>query len=98
MEINSKQLAYLASFLTGIKESRMLEDSGFLNYISELSRWSTDLSSRAQEDIVDLIEAYHNHTENKSTNVDNKSQRVYMDGCFDLVHSGHFNAIRQVII
>jgi len=25
-----------------------------------------------------------------------KVNRLYMDGCFDLVHSGHFNAIRQV--
>lgn len=24
-----------------------------------------------------------------------KKDRIYMDGCFDLMHSGHFNAIRQ---
>ncbi|CAG9318526.1 unnamed protein product [Blepharisma stoltei] len=24
-----------------------------------------------------------------------KMDRIYMDGCFDLMHSGHFNAIRQ---
>lgn len=24
-----------------------------------------------------------------------KVKRLYVDGCFDLVHSGHFNAIRQ---
>jgi len=24
-----------------------------------------------------------------------KSDRGYTDGCFDLAHSGHFNAIRQ---
>jgi hypothetical protein len=23
--------------------------------------------------------------------------RIYLEGCFDLMHSGHFNAIRQVI-
>ncbi len=26
----------------------------------------------------------------------NKPTRIYVDGCFDLMHSGHFNAIRQV--
>ena len=26
---------------------------------------------------------------------DVKSDRGYFDGCFDLCHSGHFNAIRQ---
>lgn len=25
-----------------------------------------------------------------------KVKRLYVDGCFDLMHSGHFNAIRQV--
>jgi ethanolamine-phosphate cytidylyltransferase len=24
-----------------------------------------------------------------------KVKRLYVDGCFDLVHSGHFNALRQ---
>lgn len=24
-----------------------------------------------------------------------KTERGYVDGCFDLCHSGHFNAIRQ---
>jgi bifunctional ADP-heptose synthase (sugar kinase/adenylyltransferase) len=24
-----------------------------------------------------------------------KVVRVYMDGCFDIMHSGHYNAIRQ---
>ena len=24
-----------------------------------------------------------------------KNERIYIDGCFDLTHSGHFNAIRQ---
>ena len=24
-----------------------------------------------------------------------KCKRLYVDGCFDLMHSGHFNAIRQ---
>jgi len=24
-----------------------------------------------------------------------QTERGYVDGCFDLVHSGHFNAIRQ---
>lgn len=26
---------------------------------------------------------------------ENKADRGYVDGCYDLCHSGHFNAIRQ---
>lgn len=30
-------------------------------------------------------------------NVDNerKPVRIYVDGCFDMIHSGHYNALRQ---
>lgn len=27
-----------------------------------------------------------------------KVSRLYVDGCFDLMHSGHYNALRQVIL
>jgi len=26
---------------------------------------------------------------------DNKPVRIYIDGCWDIMHSGHYNAIRQ---
>ena len=28
-------------------------------------------------------------------NIDSSCDRIYIDGCWDIMHSGHFNAIRQ---
>jgi ethanolamine-phosphate cytidylyltransferase len=33
--------------------------------------------------------------ESSATNLNKKPIRTYIDGCFDIMHSGHYNAIRQ---
>jgi cytidyltransferase-like protein len=34
-------------------------------------------------------------TEGSSSPNERKPVRVYIDGCFDIMHSGHYNALRQ---
>ncbi|OMJ80538.1 hypothetical protein SteCoe_19180 [Stentor coeruleus] len=45
------------------------------------------------------LEIYQEPIQLKKIPIHNKTtadpDRIYMDGCFDLMHSGHFNAIRQ---
>lgn len=36
-----------------------------------------------------------NENQNENENPPHKPTRIYMDGVFDIIHSGHFNAIRQ---
>jgi len=48
------------------------------------------------EKMIGSASQYMEKTESNDTNSKNKgSVRVYVDGGFDLVHSGHYNAIRQ---
>jgi ethanolamine-phosphate cytidylyltransferase len=30
-----------------------------------------------------------------NNNNERKPVRIYVDGCFDMIHSGHYNALRQ---
>ena len=38
---------------------------------------------------------YMQKTENNDKKDENKAVRIYIDGCWDVCHSGHYNAIRQ---
>ena len=44
-----------------------------------------------KEDFENFIESINSPREILSDNTD----RIYIDGCWDIMHSGHFNAIRQ---
>ncbi|OMJ78270.1 hypothetical protein SteCoe_21948 [Stentor coeruleus] len=44
-----------------------------------------------QEDLKDFIENFNSLSQEVPDNCD----RIYIDGCWDIMHSGHFNAIRQ---
>ncbi|ANQ09954.1 Ethanolamine-phosphate cytidylyltransferase [Plasmodium coatneyi] len=64
----------------------------------------TDSSNNLYEEGKDLSGSFSNSSEeinefdidmNTATNEKNKATRIYVDGIFDLSHSGHFNAMRQ---
>jgi ethanolamine-phosphate cytidylyltransferase len=44
-----------------------------------------------KEDFESFVESFSTPSESVSDNCD----RIYIDGCWDIMHSGHFNAIRQ---
>ncbi|GAB67592.1 cytidyltransferase domain containing protein [Plasmodium cynomolgi strain B] len=63
-----------------------------------------DRSSNLYEEAKDLSGSLSNSSEeinefdidmNTANNEKNKATRIYVDGIFDLSHSGHFNAMRQ---
>ena len=58
--------------------------SNFINYSSLLQQFSEWMRQHSSEIAIPNMQA-----------PEAKVGRLYMDGCFDLVHSGHFNAIRQ---
>ena len=47
-----------------------------------------------QKDCTHLLDYLDQITEEKSQPI-KKVKRLYVDGVFDLTHSGHFNALRQ---
>ena len=55
--------------------------------IAELGKNFNDI----KEDLKSFLEDINSIQENISDNCD----RIYIDGCWDIMHSGHFNAIRQ---
>lgn len=74
------------------------ENSALRNLCSEMVALNCHKVSAAaddfadiQEDLKDFIESFNSISQDISDNCD----RVYIDGCWDIMHSGHFNAIRQ---
>ncbi|CRG95183.1 ethanolamine-phosphate cytidylyltransferase, putative [Plasmodium gallinaceum] len=68
----------------------------------EIEKKSNDIT--LYEDLKDMNSSFSNNSEeindfeiesNISTHEKNKVTRIYVDGIFDLSHSGHFNAMRQ---
>jgi len=77
--------------------------------LKRLYDWDDDdlLATLEESDLqaaIDLISAaiqakHHSYERpsalNKAPSSDKAPVRVYVDGCFDMMHSGHFNALRQ---
>ena len=73
------------TFLTKLKETKKFyhDETKEIEYDLEFQRFLEFIETKAPE----KVQALPIHTM--------KVKRLYVDGCFDLMHSGHFNAIRQ---
>ncbi|CRH01615.1 ethanolamine-phosphate cytidylyltransferase, putative [Plasmodium relictum] len=83
----------------------------FLNELNHICKCCNDKEIEKKnddttlyEDLKDMNSSFSNNSEeindfeiesNISTHEKNKVTRIYVDGIFDLSHSGHFNAMRQ---
>eukprot|EP01017_Pseudomicrothorax_dubius_P015569 TRINITY_DN1789_c0_g1_i4.p1 TRINITY_DN1789_c0_g1~~TRINITY_DN1789_c0_g1_i4.p1 ORF type:complete len:129 (-),score=28.57 TRINITY_DN1789_c0_g1_i4:628-1014(-) len=102
--VDKDQFAYLIQFLIRLKDSGLLDDHLFssLQALSD-SQAGEDLKQKVALDVGQLLDYVRKNSslaqaekiliEPSSGN--QKPVRIFMDGCFDLMHSGHFNAIRQ---
>jgi ethanolamine-phosphate cytidylyltransferase len=74
------------------------ENSALRNLCSEIVALNCHKVSAAADDFADIQEDLKDFIENFnsiSLDVSDNCDRVYIDGCWDIMHSGHFNAIRQ---
>lgn len=78
----TKTIAILRQFL----ESPLSTDTGFINFLKE-----TDISESSEN----AAQHFKEVTQFFESSAGQKSGRLYIDGCFDMMHSGHFNAIRK---
>ena len=54
------------------------------------------INTKIQRDLTTLKQKLEELEKNKIENIPTKKPiRIYLDGVFDIIHSGHFNAIRQ---
>ena len=90
----------LAHFLLQAKESGLLDSNDFFNQLKTVVQNSGSKNEKAsKQDFENFCEFYKkNSTCDITTLKTSEPQRLYVDGVFDMVHSGHFNAIRQVIL
>lgn len=90
MEINSDILA-IAFTVLELEDSGVLKNPEFLNHLRKIHHKSdkADAKDTASKNAKAIAEFVQKDKENY------KPERLYVDGVFDMVHSGHFNAIRQ---
>jgi ethanolamine-phosphate cytidylyltransferase len=101
-EINNP---YILKLLLSLKEGKLFKDTELFSQLKVLSEnfHSEEAAQKAKQDATKFIDFYHKNTSINTTaivrapsNPDDVPLRMYVDGVFDMVHSGHFNAIRQV--
>lgn len=96
--LNKEQLMFLKTY-NFIKKDQFLikaaEDLEALEIASEEDK-NNEISKKIQEISSEI---YKNSLITKliaeETKIERKKIRVFMDGVFDIIHSGHFNALRQ---
>jgi len=93
--------SYLINLLLQLKENHLFEDADLFSHLKELAENFHNESDAAQarEDALKFGKFYRKNSLFKlsaSKEISDVPIRMYMDGVFDMVHSGHFNAIRQV--
>lgn len=98
MQKDEENILYIINLL--VEAQIHLQHETFLTKITETKKFyhNENIEKQAKSDFKLFLE----FLEKKSPqNVQalpipsTKVQRLYVDGCFDLMHSGHFNAIRQ---
>lgn len=96
---------YLVGLLNKMKDHGLLDEQLFSIFhgISEKGGNNTpekkDQYDKDIQALTDFIQKNSSVSINEQImhgSPTHKKVRIYMDGCFDLMHSGHFNAIRQV--
>lgn len=92
--------SYIINLLLSLKEGHLFEDGDLHSHLKELSEnyFSEAAAQKAQEDSQKFLSFYKKNfllQRKSSKEISNVPVRMYMDGVFDMVHSGHFNAIRQ---
>mmetsp|Transcript_20478 Transcript_20478/g.23627 ORF Transcript_20478/g.23627 Transcript_20478/m.23627 type:complete len:429 (-) Transcript_20478:177-1463(-) len=97
MPIEPNHLNYLATLIGKLNESKLLADPKFTTFLQELANANKDedATTKANKDAETLIETFNKQNEQVDKKAVEKAKRLYVDGCFDLMHSGHFNAMRQ---
>jgi cytidyltransferase-like protein len=97
----------VASYLEGLSHDSLSLDKlrlivSTLNPESQSAQVAKDFVEAHWAEFVEFIERGRAYTEYIQSTLNPTSSpggpdpgRIYMDGCFDLMHSGHFNAIRQ---
>lgn len=100
MQPNQNTLIF-AHALMRLQESEIFQDSNFLNEVKAVCNHFKDQDAidKAIEVLSSFANLLHAHSNEKVSipkSLQGQKLRLYMDGVFDMVHSGHFNAIRQV--
>ena len=77
---------------------RLLKDSTLIEKMRNHTHQVDNQNKQAtvlEVKINELMMKLHFSGEQHEKESKKKYKRIYIDGCFDLMHSGHFNAIRQ---
>ena len=97
-------LVHYCNFLT---KSKLSFDEEFIYYIAELSSeqkakdeelfntCKADFDKFKSNYLKNLKHIEKKKSINEKTSSDDQKIRLYVDGAFDITHSGHFNALRR---
>lgn len=98
MEKSDERLLYILNLL--VEAETHLQHETFITKITETKKHFHN--ETIEKEAINDFKLFLEFLEKKSPqNVQalpvpsTKVKRLYVDGCFDLMHSGHFNAIRQ---
>jgi hypothetical protein len=98
---SQSELIRIAHFLLELKETGLLSNPDIFNQLKTITEnnKSSEIENQSKELLHRFVEFFRKNSTLDITPIKTKTpERLYMDGVFDMVHSGHFNAIRQVNI